>query len=62
MDVGRLVENRSDLLFWGGIILVGIAITYGFLSGIILFFRGQLIKRELESDYGEIGKEPDRRN
>lgn len=61
MDVGGLLENRSELLFWGGIILIGIAILFGILSGVILFFRGQLLKRELESDYGEIGKEPDRR-
>ncbi len=62
MENGVLLQISSNILFWGGIILMGIAAFNGILSGMILFLRGKIIKKELESDYGKIGKETDRRN
>lgn len=62
MKTGVLLQISSTLLFWGGIILIGIAVLNGILSGMILFLRGKIIKKELKSDYGKIGKETDRRN
>lgn len=62
MGTGILIQINSSVLFGGGIILIGVAIFYGILSGIILFLRGKMLKKELELDYGKIGKETDRRN
>ncbi len=62
MKTGVLLQISSNILFWGGIILIGIAVFNGILSGMILFLRGKIIKKELESDYGKLGKETDKRN
>lgn len=55
-----LIQANGNYFFWGGIVLIGMAILVGMISGIILFFQGKFLKKELMEDYGELGKNPDR--
>ena len=61
MRTGILVQINSNILFYGGITLMGIAIIGGIISGIVIFLKGRMLKKELELDYGELGKAPDTR-
>lgn len=47
--------SRSEILFYGGILLMTIAVMAGAACGLIFRSVGRKINRELEKEYGETG-------
>lgn len=46
--------SGSELLFWGGIVVMVEALGLGIVCGAVLFVSGRKLKRKLEQEYGKI--------
>lgn len=45
--------SGSELLFWGGIVVMAEALGLGAICGAVLFVSGRKLKRKLEKEYGK---------
>lgn len=48
------ILSRSELFFWGGILIMMISILLGITCILISFFMGRKLKKRLEQEYGEM--------
>lgn len=45
--------SGSEMLFWGGIVIMGLSVT-GALTGALIFtWTGQKIRHQMEEEYGK---------
>ena len=45
--------SGSELLLYGGIAIMGLAVLFTAVSGIIFFLTGKKLKKKLEEEYGK---------
>lgn len=46
--------SGSELLLYGGIALMGVALLFGVLCMVVFRYSGQKLKKKLEQEYGKL--------